>query len=143
MRSLAATENDVSVPYDAAARLAYDEWRKEFKKGDFDPKRYEQFKKNYEALTAANMAAKKEARDKGTETVDLLTLNEYGDFSAEEYEAMQSGDEGKTPQTIGDIMGKAQEEAEAQEDASNALSEAADALAQDEEVGIAPRFLKE
>lgn len=136
-RLMMASGNDVSVPYDAAARLAYDEWRIEFKKGDFDHVRFEQFKNNYEALTAANMAAKKEARDKGTETVDLLTLNEYGDFSAEEYEAMQSGDEARKPTTSADIMGKAAEAAEAQADASNALGEAADALAEEEEVSIA------
>lgn len=130
---LAATEDDVSVPYDAAARLAYDEWRQEFSKGDFDEKRYRQFKSNYEALTSANMAAKKQARDAGTTTVDLLTLNEFGDFSAEEYQAMQAGE--SEPASAGtDIMGKAMEAVESQAEASNALEEAAEALAEEEEV---------
>lgn len=131
---LMAADNDLSVPYDAAARLAYDGWRKEFSKGEFDPVRYQQFRSNYEALTAANMAAKKEAREKGTETVDLLTLNEYGDFSEEEYEALQSEGESSKPQISADIMGKAAEAAEAQADASSALGEAADALAEEEQV---------
>ena len=130
--------DDVSVPYDAAARLAYDAWLKEFNKGEFNPTRYEQFKSNYEALTAANMAAKKKARDDGTGTVDLLTLNEYGDFSAAEYEAMQSGGTPPTtaePSSPGtDIMGKAMEAVESQVEASNALEEAAEALAEEEEV---------
>lgn len=129
--------SDVSIPYDAAARQAYDAWLKEFNKGEFNPTRYEQFKANYEALTAANMAAKKKARDDGTGTVDLLTLNEFGDFSAAEYEAMQSGGappaaEPSSPGT--DIMGKAMEAVESQAEASNALGEAAEALAEEEEV---------
>ena len=132
---LSSTDDDVSIPYDAAARLAYDDWRKEFKKGEFNAKRYEQFKSNYEALTAANMAAKKQARDQGTGTVDLLTLNEYGDFSAEEYEAMLSGGDAKSGGT--DIIGKAMEAVESQAEASNALAEASEALAEEEEV----RFL--
>jgi len=128
-----AADSDVSIPYDAAARLAYDDWRHEFSKGSFDDKRYEQFKNNYEALTAANMAAKKRARDEGTGTVDLLTLNEFGDYSAEEYEAMQAG--GSDPSSSGTgIMGKAMEAVESQAEASNALGEAADALAEDEVV---------
>ena len=132
--------SDVSIPYDAAARLAYDDWLKEFNKGEFNPTRYQQFKTNYEALTAANMAAKKKARDEGTGTVDLLTLNEFGDFSGEEYEAMQSGGapppaaEPSSPGT--DIMGKAMEAIESQAEASNALGEAAEALAEEEEVRL-------
>ena len=136
-------DDDVSIPYDAAARLAYDEWLTEFDKGAFNPARYEQFKNNYEALTSANMAAKKRAREEGTGTVDLLTLNEFGDFSAEEYEAMQSGGEApaaaaepEAPASTGtDIMGKAMEAIESQAEASNALEEAAEALAEEEEVG--------
>lgn len=137
--------NDVSIPYDAAARLAYDSWLQEFNKGEFNPNRYPQFKENYEALTAANMAAKKKARDEGTGTVDLLTLNEFGDFSAEEYEAMQRGETVDTsasaapaaPASAGsDIMGKAMESIESQAEASNALEEAAEALADEEEVSL-------
>lgn len=131
---LSATDDDVSVPYDAAARLAYDDWLQEFSKGDFSEQRYQQFKTNYEALTSANMAAKKVARDEGTGTVDLLTLNEYGDFSAEEYAAMQAGD--SDPSTGTDIMGRAMEAVESQAEASNALEEAAEALAEEEEVRL-------
>jgi hypothetical protein len=133
---LSSTDGDVSIPYDAAARLAYDDWRKEFNKGAFDAKRYEQFKSNYEALTAANMAAKKNARDQGTGTVDLLTLNEYGDFSAEEYESMLAGGEDDKSSGGTDILGKAMEAVESQAEASNALAEASEALAEEEEVSL-------
>lgn len=123
---------DISIPYDAAARMAYDEWRQNFNKGNFDGKRYEQFKNNYEALTAANMGAKKRARDDGTGTVDLLTLNEFGDYSAEEYEALQANDSDPSS-ADSNIMGRAMEAVESQAEASNALGEAADALAEEEE----------
>lgn len=123
---------DVSVPYDAAARLAYDEWRVQFDKGAFDQKRYEAFKANYEAIAVANVSAKKAARESGGEP-KLLSLNQYGDFTAAEYEAAQTS--GKSPpSTTGDILGKAVEAAESQSAASTALGDAAAALAEEEEV---------
>lgn len=121
------TTNDLSVPYDAAARLEYDAWRKKYNKGDFDGNRYQIFKANYEAITVANVKAKKEAREKGEETPSLLSLNEFGDYSEDEYMKAQS-------MSTSDVMGKVVEAAESQNKASSALRDAADALAEEEEV---------
>jgi len=139
-------EVDVSIPYDAAARLAYDEWRKQFGKGSFDPDRYEIFKANYEAITVANVSAKKDARDTGADAPPtLMTLNEYGDCTEEEYVAATSGGGGgaaeapsSSPQTqsTGDVLGKALEAAQSQSEASSALEDAANALAEEEEVRV-------
>lgn len=123
---------DLTIPYDAAARLAYDEWRAKYKKGDFDQTRYEQFKANYEQITVANVSAKKTAREKGTDTGGLMTMNEYGDFSEEEYRQMMEGD---SKISTGDVLGKAMDAAKSQEEASSALKDAANALAEEEEVG--------
>lgn len=139
----ATTDSDVSIPYDAAARLAYDEWRAQFNKGDFDPKRFESFKTNYETITVANVVAKKKAREEGTVSLSLMALNEFGDLSEEEYQkatttaAAAATTEQSTPPTVtttGDVLSKAVEAAELQNQASNALGEAADALAEEEQV---------
>lgn len=60
---VASTTSDVSIPYDSAARLAYDEWREANKKGAFDEAKFQKFKASYDKITSANMAAKKTARD--------------------------------------------------------------------------------
>lgn len=126
----ASTDVDISVPYDSAARLAYDQWRDQFAKGDFDDSRYGNFKANYEQITVANVVAKKVARDQGdTEAPDLLALNEFGDFSAEEYEQQAQG----TVSTSG-MLGQAMEAAQSQSDASEAIEDAFNALAEEEEV---------
>lgn len=130
-----ATGSDVSIPYDSAARLAYDEWRALFNKGQFDAKRFESFKNNYETITVANVVTKKRAREEGTVSLSLMTLNEFGDLSEEEYkQAMQKGT--STTTTTADVLSKAMEAAELQTQASNALGEAADALAEEEQVRI-------
>lgn len=64
-----ASSSDVSIPYDAAARLAFDEWRAAHKKGDYVEAKFQKFKISYDAVTSANMAAKKQARDTGTSPV--------------------------------------------------------------------------
>ena len=122
---------DVSVPYDAAARVAYDQWRKQYQKGDFDDLRFVKFKANYEAVTVANVRAKKIAREK-LEEPTLLSLNEYGDFTEEEYKAALKS--GKSPTTTGAVLSKAVEAVESQSAASTALGDAATALAEEEEV---------
>ena len=131
-------DEDVRIPYDSAARLAYDEWRTEFGKGDFDTERYEVFKSNYEAITVANIAAKKKAREEGTEVPSLMKLNEYGDYTEEEYMAMASGDEEEeeeeAPSTTDNVLSQALDAAQSQSEASSALQDAADALAEEEEV---------
>ena len=126
-----ATESDVSVPYDAAAELTYSEWCKTYGK-PYDAARYETFKENYEAITVMNVSAKKKARDAGEDSPSLLALNEYADCTVAEYEALMKGEE--PPATTGNVLGKAVEAAESQTAASTALQEAADALAEEEEV---------
>ena len=138
-RSMVVDEVDVAIPYDAAARLAYDDWRGKFDKGDFDEARYQVFKNNYEAITVANVVAKKKARDEDGDAPALMTLNEYGDFTEEEYKAAMEGgatEAAPKPTTTGDVLGKAMESAQSQSEASNALKDAADALAEEEEVGM-------
>lgn len=71
--------SDLSIPYDAAARLAYDEWRAKFNKGAFDASKYETFKTNYEAVTVANVTEKKKAKDTGSTTAKSYALDEAGD----------------------------------------------------------------
>lgn len=122
--------SDVSIPYDAAARLAYEEWRAQFNKGAFDKKRYEIFKMNYETITVANVSAKKLAREQGSKSLTLMSLNEFGDLTEEEYnQAIKSGSK---KMSTGDVLSKAVENAELQSEASSALGEAADALAEEE-----------
>lgn len=132
--SEASTSVDLSIPYDAAARLAYDEWRAKYDKGDFDAERYAVFQQNYEAITVANVVAKKQAREQDEPVPALMSLNEFGDFTEEEYMAAMEGD--AAPTTTGDVLGKAMESAQSQSEASNALKDAADALAEDEEVCV-------
>jgi hypothetical protein len=88
---LSAASDDVSIDYDSAAKLAYDGWRNNFSKGDFNEDKYESFKGNYEALTIANVKAAKMARDQGGEAEQKLELNEYADMTVAEYQAMQAG----------------------------------------------------
>lgn len=88
--ALFAVDGDVSIPYDAAARLEYDAWRETYGKGDFDAAKYEAFKTNYEMIAVANVVAKKEARESGI-TAKKYNLNEYADMTEEEYLAMSTG----------------------------------------------------
>jgi Cathepsin propeptide inhibitor domain (I29) len=130
-----AIDSDVSIPYDSAARLAYDQWRAQYNKGNFDASRYQNFKNNYEAITVANVIAKKRARDEGTVSISLMTLNEFGDLSEVEYKlATQASSSSSLPTSTGDVLSKALEAAELQVQASTALGEAADALAEEEQV---------
>lgn len=140
-----ATDSDVSIPYDAAAELAYDGWIKKYDK-PYDAQRYQVFLSNYKAITVMNVSAKKKARDDpDSGTPSLLSLNEYADFTAEEYEAAMNGDSkgaeddsssdaAEEPSTTGNILGDAVKAVESQASASSALQEAADALEEEEEV---------
>jgi hypothetical protein len=79
-------------PYDDdAIRFAYDEWRLIYGKGDFDRYRFENFKTNYKTLTMANIQARDKALKQGQPTPQWMSLNEYGDYSVAEYEAMLQG----------------------------------------------------
>jgi hypothetical protein len=134
----AVGSSDISIPYDAAARLAYDSWRAQYDKGEYDPNRYLNFKNNYETIVVANVIAKKRAREDGTVSLSLMTLNEFGDLSESEYKlAVQSS----TPTSTGEVLSKALEAAELQVQASTALGEAADALAEEEQVRIYRRHI--
>jgi hypothetical protein len=85
----AAVENDVSIDYDSAAKLAYDEWRNLNSKGNFDDAKFEAFKANYVALTVANVKASKKAREDGAEIAQKLELNEFADMTVAEFQSMQ------------------------------------------------------
>jgi hypothetical protein len=95
---------DVSVPYDAAARLAFEQWKEKFGKINdyFDSDRFEIFKANYEAITIANIIAKRQVREvsiangEGAAVITncRMVLNEYADLTFEEYEALQREKQG-------------------------------------------------
>jgi hypothetical protein len=70
--------DDVSIPYNSAALLAYDEWRHQFNKGTFDESKFEKFMANYEAITVKNVVAKKKAREQGA-SPQLSILSENAD----------------------------------------------------------------
>lgn len=120
---------DVSVPYDAAARLAYDSWRIKFSKGDFSSEKYDVFRSNYETLTIANVVAARKERE-GGDVTKRLELNEFADCTEAEYK-MKSG--GGTTQQTTDVMSQALQAAASQSGASAALGEASAALAEEEE----------
>jgi hypothetical protein len=139
---------DISIPYGAPAELAYKGWLEKYEK-PYDADRYAVFLSNYRAITVMNVTAKKTAR----ETPDggkpsLLTLNEYADCTAEEYNAAMKGgskdsessaddsssDAEDAPTTTGNILGDAVKAVQSQSSASSALQEAADALEAEEEV---------
>ena len=101
---------DVSIPYDAACRLAYEGWKAKYDKTtprQDDPlsaeERYRQFRISYERVTIANVAAKKKVRDAGgfeeARSLNCVELDEYADLTDLEYtEAI------RTP-TWGEILG--------------------------------------
>jgi hypothetical protein len=79
------SDEEVTFPYDEdAVRLAYNEWRVTYGKGEFDPVRFGNFRTNYKTITVSNLKERK----KGT----WMTLNEYGDYSVAEYEALLRGE---------------------------------------------------
>ncbi len=138
--SMVASETDLSIDYDAAARLAYNQWCEKYGKEASDAK-FATFKANYEALTVANVVAAKKSRDEGTDRPKDLELNEFGDMTEAEYMAMQAGksaspevaaESEKAPE-IG-ALESVMEASAAQSEASSALAEAADALAEEEQV---------
>ena len=67
-------------------------------------------------------------------SLSLLTLNEFGDVSEEEFLQKQKGGPKLEFVSTGNVLGMAVENAELQSMASNALVEAADALAEEEQV---------
>ncbi|CAJ1942716.1 unnamed protein product [Cylindrotheca closterium] len=69
-------------------RTAYDEWRVEFGKGAFNDQRFQNFKQNFKTLTVANFEAEYKAFKEGTNPPGWMYLNEFGDFSQGEYDAL-------------------------------------------------------
>jgi hypothetical protein len=128
---------DLSIPYDAPARLAYKEWCAKFQQAP-NEQRYQNFRTNYETIAVANVSAKKQARDKDEPPAPELTLNEYGDCTEAEYQELmiEKSSTAATPSSMstGDVLGKAVEAAQSQSAAAQALAEAADALAEEEQV---------
>jgi hypothetical protein len=93
----------------------------------------------YEAISVSNVSAKKKAREEGGVVPAMLALNEYGDYTFDEYEKVMGGgssDGSSEPKSTGDVLGKAMKAAESAAAASSALQDAADALSEDEEVGF-------
>jgi hypothetical protein len=83
----ASAEDDTE---EAKLRRAYESWRLEYGR-EFDSERYQNFRINYLKLTETNGAELKNARDTGIPDPIPLSLNEYGDFSAEEYRTIKRG----------------------------------------------------
>jgi hypothetical protein len=54
---------DVSIPYDAAILMAYDAWRIEGDRGDFNEQIYKKFKATYITKAVAEATTKKAVRD--------------------------------------------------------------------------------
>jgi len=111
---------DLSIPYDAAARLSFDEWRAKYEKGEFNADRFEAFKANYEAVTVANVIAAREARElsiangQGAAVISTnhVELNEYADMTLQEYEPLQQPTSSSdTNNSDGSIIGNAIREA--------------------------------
>ena len=78
---------------------AYEEWRNEYRRGDFDNARYQNFKANYVKLMTANAAELTVARDMGDPDPVPFTLNEYGDLSPEEFNNLHHGPDYLTAQS--------------------------------------------
>ena len=134
---------DVSIPYDAAARLEYDKWRSNFDKGDFDEDKFTAFKVNYEMITVANVVAAKEARETGS-SPKKFTLNQFADMTEEAYTAMMAekdapsadSDSNEEKSESVDIMNASLNVASSQNEASAALEEASAALDEEEQVSL-------
>jgi len=88
------SESSPRFPFnDKQVRFAYDEWRLIYGKGDFDSDRFEQFKRNHRTVTVSNLNAREKAAREGRPKPQWMSLNEYGDYSMEEYEAMLQGEQ--------------------------------------------------
>ena len=96
----------------------YENWRRKFGKGDFDPKRFEHFKINHASLMKRNEAERRAARSAGRPDPIPRQLNEYADYSAEEYDAIltsvvqttasPSHEEPEKPKTVRTFRGSKQ-----------------------------------
>lgn len=114
---------DVSIPYNAAAKLAYEDWKKANPSSSGS---FEEFEKNFYTASVLNVMGKNMAEDEDEESAGFsVTLNANADRSS------------ASPATNGssstaDIMNSAMESSMKQSEASAALDEAVDALAEEE-----------
>lgn len=132
---LRASDFDISIEYDAAAKLAYTEWREKFNKGPFDQGRYPIFRANYEAISIANVISLKNARDTGNvDAISAIELNEFADMTEEEFSSMQTGGESTSVEATTSFLENAMVSSAAQSEAAKAIEEAAAALAEDEQL---------
>jgi len=89
-----ASTSSPTFPFsDSQVRFAYDEWRLIYGKGDFDSDRFENFKTNHKTLTISNLKARETASNESRRIPQWMSLNEYGDYSLDEYEAMMRGEQ--------------------------------------------------
>ena len=70
--------DDVSVPYDAAARYYFDEWRRENNIGRFNKRQYEAFQRAFIEKSINSVKEKKKLRD----LEELTKLGQYKPFFA-------------------------------------------------------------
>jgi hypothetical protein len=83
----------IKFPFsDRQVRFAYDEWRLIYDKGDYDAERFKNFKANHKTLTMSNLKAREKSAKDGRPVPQWMSLNEYGDYSLDEYEAMMRGE---------------------------------------------------
>ncbi len=96
-----ASTSSPKFPFsDRQVRFAYDEWRLIYGKGDFDPVRFNNFKTNHKTLVISNLKAREKAEQDGRPMPQWMSLNEYGDYSIDEYEKMLRGED---PVANGDV----------------------------------------
>mmetsp|Transcript_15150 Transcript_15150/g.43799 ORF Transcript_15150/g.43799 Transcript_15150/m.43799 type:complete len:1079 (+) Transcript_15150:300-3536(+) len=76
---------DISIPYDSAARLAYKEWLRDNDRSTdlnaFDPSKFALFERNYKIVAVANIRAKRAASMYGGEA-EIATLGSDADTVA-------------------------------------------------------------
>jgi len=115
-------DSDVSIPYNSAALLAYDDWRATFNMGEFVETKFVVFEENYEIVTVANVSAKKSARKSGN-AASLIELAADADTVAVEIDT-------NTPASP---LQAALDALQAQDAAAGAIGDATAALAEEEQ----------
>ena len=126
-----ADTDDVSIEYNAAAKLAYEAWRQQYAPpllklkasqrvllsaeelaaaGGFDPEKFVTFERNYEIVTVANVRAKRAARMYGGEA-EVVTLGPDADTVPlplpptfePDVDTRDDGDNDDAPTTVEDV----------------------------------------
>ena len=84
---------DVSIPYNSAARVAYDQWRVENKKGGFDKEGFAVFEEIYTEATIGMVAYKKMERDLALKKASYEAIEK-------KLETLENGGWSKQPQSV-------------------------------------------